>query len=78
MTPFWIQIPKSAMNPTPADIPKLIPVKCKARMPPINANGTLAITSDASLMFPNMMNSSRKMAIRLIGTTFINLSVART
>ena len=66
------------MNPTPAEIPKLIPVKCSAIIPPINAKGTFKRTNPASFAFPNNMNRSMKIPNNEIGTTCDNVPVAQT
>ncbi|MNY53847.1 hypothetical protein D3C86_1896450 [compost metagenome] len=69
ITPFWTQIPNRAMNPTPAEIPKFIPVTCRARIPPMSAKGTLIKTYAASFALLNMMNKRMKIKTKLIGTT---------
>ena len=69
ITPFWTQIPNKAMNPTPAEIPKFIPVTCNARIPPMSANGTLINTYAASFALLNIMNNKMKIRTKLIGTT---------
>lgn len=72
------QIPNKAIKPTPADIPKFIPVTCKAKIPPIKAKGTLSKTNAASLALPNRISKSIKIATKLIGTTCPKRAVART
>ena len=60
----------------PALILKLMPVMCKANMPPINAKGTFKIVNNASFTFPNVMNKIRNIANKQIGTTLAKVEVA--
>jgi hypothetical protein len=76
ITLFWMHIPNKAINPIPAEMLKFVPVRCKAVIPPIIANGTLSKISPASVTFPNNTNRMKKIRIRLIGTTIFNLREA--
>jgi hypothetical protein len=73
ITLFCIQIPKRAINPIPAEILKLVPVKRRAAIPPIIAKGILTIINPASMTFPKRTNRIKKISNMLIGTTILSL-----
>ena len=77
ITLFWIQIPKRAINPIPAEMPKLMQVRCSANIPQKIANGSFSRISPASITLPNRMNRMKKIKTRLMGTTTFNCLEAR-
>ena len=76
ITPFCIHTPNKAIKPIPALILKLMPVICKANMPPIKAKGTFIIVNTASFTLPYVTNKIRNTASRQIGTTLAKVALA--
>ena len=66
------------MNPTPAEIPKLVAVMCNAYIAPTREKGTFRSTYTASLTLPNIMNRNTKINNKLKGTTDISVFPALT
>ncbi len=52
-TPVWTEQPKKAMNPTPEETLKCVPVTRSARSPPMRATATLTMWRQAHLAEPN-------------------------
>jgi hypothetical protein len=58
-----------AINPTPAEMDKGISRNYKAMIPPVKAKGIPVNTNNAFLTFPKLIKRSKKIPIKVIGTT---------
>ena len=74
--PFKTATPKSAMNPTPAEILNGMPLIHKAKTPPIAENGIAEKISKQCLILLNAKNNITKINNKATGTAICNLLTA--
>ena len=77
ITPFWTEMPATAMKPTAAEIERCIPASASPATPPISVNGTIARISSAVGIDRNAQNSSTKMPSSDSGTITFSRATAR-
>ena len=70
-------MPSNAIKPTEAGTDKYSPEIQSANTPPIIANGMLERISTAWRIESNVVNSSKKIKPKAMGTTIANLCAAR-